>query len=95
MEELAELKQELARQRPDDWDGLPDIPLYMDQVVSYLSRQIPDFGDGDALTPAMINTYIKDGLPYRHLCAEAGYERAGDEGAHHGGPGDARPGSAV
>ena len=62
MEELAELKQELARQRPDDWDGLPDIPLYMDQVVSYLSRQIPDLGDGDALTPAMINNYIKDGL---------------------------------
>ena len=62
MEELAELKQELARQRPDDWDGLPDIPLYMDQVVGYLARQIPDFGDGDALTPAMINNYIKDGL---------------------------------
>ena len=62
MEELAELKQELARQRPDDWDGLPDIPLYMDQVVSYLSRQIPDFGDGDAPPPAMINNYIKDGL---------------------------------
>ena len=62
MEELAELKQELARQRPDDWDGLPDIPLYMDQVVSYLPRQTPDFGEGDALPPAMINNYIKDGL---------------------------------
>ena len=62
MEELAELKQQLAQQRPDGWDDLPDIPLYMDQVVSYLARQTPCSGEGDALTPAMINNYIKDGL---------------------------------
>lgn len=62
MEELAELKQQLAQQRPDGWDDLPDIPLYMDQVVSYLARQAPCCGEGDALTPAMINNYIKDGL---------------------------------
>ena len=62
MEELAELKQQLAEQRPDGWDKLPDIPLYMDQVVSYLSRQMIPVGDGDALTSAMINNYIKDGL---------------------------------
>ena len=40
MEELAELKQRLAQERPDGWADLPDIPLYMDQVVSYLSRQM-------------------------------------------------------
>ena len=62
MEELAELKQQLNQQRPDGWDDLPDIPLYMDQVVSYLARQMPSFGNVDALTPAMINNYIKDGL---------------------------------
>ena len=65
MEELAELKQQLADQRPDSWDKLPDIPLYMDQVVSYLSRQTIPIGDGDALTSAMINHYIKDGLVER------------------------------
>ena len=65
MEELAELKQQLADQRPDGWDKLPDIPLYMDQVVSYLSRQMISIGDGDALTSAMINNYIKDGLVER------------------------------
>ena len=48
--------------RPADWDSLPDIPLYMDQVVGYLSRQTAAFGEGDGLTPAMINNYIKDGL---------------------------------
>ena len=62
MEELAELKRLLAQQRPDGWDELPDIPLYMDQVVSYLARQLSCFGEGDALTPAMINNYMKDGL---------------------------------
>ena len=62
MEELAELKRRLMEARPDSWDDLPDIPLYMDQVVSYLSRQMACFGEGEGLTPAMINNYIKDGL---------------------------------
>lgn len=65
MEELTELKQQLTEQRPHGWDKLPDIPLYMDQVVSYLSRQMISIGDGDALTSAMINNYIKDGLVER------------------------------
>ena len=65
MEELTELKRQMTQQRPDRWDKLPDIPLYMDQVVSYLSRQMIPVGDGDALTSAMINNYIKDGLVER------------------------------
>ena len=65
MEELAELKQQLTQRRPDGWDDLPDIPLYMDQVVGYLARQLVPVGDGDALTSAMINNYIKDGLVER------------------------------
>ena len=62
MEELAELKRRLAEERPASWGGLPDIPLYMDQVVSYLARQNACFGEGEGLTSAMINNYIKDGL---------------------------------
>lgn len=62
MEELKELKKRLTEERPDGWEDLPDIPLYMDQVVGYLSRQLISFEDGEALTPAMINNYIKDGL---------------------------------
>ena len=65
MEELAELKRQLSEQRPDGWDDLPDIPLYMDQVVGYLARQLVSVEDGDALTSAMINNYIKDGLVER------------------------------
>lgn len=62
MEELSELKRRLATERPDDWEELPDIPLYMDQVVGYLSRQLITFEEGEGLTSAMINNYIKDGL---------------------------------
>lgn len=62
MEELYELKQRLAEERPDRWDELPDIPLYMDQVVGYLARQMISFQEGDNLTSAMINNYVKDGL---------------------------------
>lgn len=65
MEELAELKRQLMEARPSGWDGLPDIPLYMDQVVSYLSRQMACGGEGEGLTSAMINNYIKDGLVQR------------------------------
>lgn len=59
---LAELERQLSEERPVDWDSLPDIPLYMDQVVSYLGRQLIGFGRGDTLTSAMVNNYIKDGL---------------------------------
>lgn len=61
-EQLAQLERQLSEDRPVDWDSLPDIPLYMDQVVSYLGRQLIGFGRGDTLTSAMVNNYIKDGL---------------------------------
>jgi len=73
LEELAELKRLLMDARPADWGSLPDIPLYMDQVVGYLSRQTAAFGEGDGLTPAMINNYIKDGLVERTLDRSALY----------------------
>ena len=62
MEELLELKQRLEQDRPAAWNELPDISLYMDQVISYLPRQLIHFDDRDALTSAMVNNYIKDGL---------------------------------
>lgn len=65
LKELEEFKQRLERERPAPWENLPDIPLYMDQVVSYLGRQLITFSGGDALTSAMINNYIKDGLAPR------------------------------
>lgn len=62
MEELEELKSRLEEERPMPWDSFPDIGLYMDQVISYISRQLIFYEGGETLTPAMVNNYIKDGL---------------------------------
>lgn len=62
IEQLEQLKQRLAADRPVSWENLPDIPLYMDQVVSYLERQLITFHSSEQLTSAMINNYIKDGI---------------------------------
>lgn len=62
MKDLDAIHQLLLTQRPVEWDSLPDIALYMDQVISYLPRQTIDTGDEPPLTSAMVNNYIKDGL---------------------------------
>lgn len=62
MEELTQLRQRLENERPAEWNDLPDIALYMDQVVSYLPRQLIRFDEGEGMTSAMVNNYIKDGL---------------------------------
>ncbi len=62
MEELEELRQRLGAERPAAWEHLPDLALYMDQLISYMPRQLIRFEGGDTLTSAMVNNYIKDGL---------------------------------
>ena len=62
MEELLDLKRRMEQERPAPWEELPDLALYMDQVISYMPRQLIHFNDGEALTSAMVNNYIKDGL---------------------------------
>ncbi len=62
MEELKELKTRLEEERPTPWGELPDIALYMDQLISYMPRQLIRYDGGEVLTSAMVNNYIKDGL---------------------------------
>ena len=62
MEEIRELKERMERERPVEWDAFPDIGLYMDQVISYMPRQLIQYGDEEILTSAMVNNYIKDGM---------------------------------
>ena len=62
MEELKQLKQRLEEERPVTWEELPDLALYMDQVISYMPRQLINYKEDDLLTSAMVNNYIKDGL---------------------------------
>lgn len=43
------------------WEGLPNIPLYMDQVLIVLKEALGVLLDDEtaALTPTMINNYVK------------------------------------
>ena len=62
MESLKAFQQQLRTRRPAGWDQLPDFPLYMDQVLSYMDRQIIHFDQDTGLTATMVNNYTKNGL---------------------------------
>lgn len=62
MDDLTGLLERLRTHRPVEWDQLPDFSLYMDQVLSYMDRQVLRFDAGDSLTAAMVNNYTKSGL---------------------------------
>lgn len=62
MHDLDTMRQRLREQRPVPWEQLPDFALYMDQVLSYMDRQVLRFGEEDTLTAAMVNNYTKSGL---------------------------------
>ena len=62
MDELKAFQERLQTQRPVLWDQLPDFALYMDQVLSYMDRQVIRFDESDGLTAAMVNNYTKSGL---------------------------------
>lgn len=62
MDELSLFQERLRTQRPVAWEQLPDFSLYMDQVLSYMERQVIQLDESDALTAAMVNNYTKNGL---------------------------------
>ncbi|MBN7773463.1 DUF1836 domain-containing protein [Clostridium aminobutyricum] len=62
MEDIKELKNSLKEVRPNKWEDIPDIDLYMDQVLVYMQRQHIGLESGETLTSAMVNNYIKKGL---------------------------------
>lgn len=52
----------LAAFKLPEWEDLPDIGLYMDQVITYIERQLrPIMGEGNGhfITASMINNYAK------------------------------------
>lgn len=64
-EAAVELKEKLETSRPEQWDRIPDIDLYMDQLKSYMERQHIGFeltGTEETLTSSMVNNYIKSGI---------------------------------
>lgn len=50
---------------PIEWDRLPEIYLYMDQVLTFMDKQLHLFERNEEtclLTSSMINNYVKDGV---------------------------------
>jgi len=62
MNSLTDIKKSLSEERPVAWDALPDIDLYMDQVLSYMRRQLLSTCAESTVTAAMVNNYIRDGV---------------------------------
>ena len=48
----------LAKRSLPRWEELPDLELYMDQVLSLIGRYIPS-GEAKGLTASMVNNYVK------------------------------------
>ena len=57
------LAERMRAYQPPAWDLLPDLGLYMDQVITFLERQLsplhPAGRKEKILTPAMVNNYVK------------------------------------
>lgn len=64
MSNINDFIEKLKTSRPEQWERIPDIDLYMDQVISYMTRQHIglELEGEETLTSAMINNYIKSGL---------------------------------
>lgn len=59
---MDQLKKILQETRPEKWENIPDIDLYMDQVLSYMTRQHVGLELDESLTSAMVNNYMKKDL---------------------------------
>ena len=56
--------EELDQYQPQPWERMPEIYLYMDQVINYMEKQLGVFdrnGEG-VLTASMVNNYVKAGV---------------------------------
>lgn len=64
-ERVQQWVQEISSYSHVDWSRMPEIDLYMDQVITYMDKQLSVFrrnDDAKALTSSMINNYVKDEL---------------------------------
>lgn len=64
MNEIKMLLELLESFKTPPYNELPDIDLYMDQVLTYIKKHLPPVKeyDKDVLTGSMINNYVKDNV---------------------------------
>jgi len=58
----ARIQEALNGCRLPAWETIPDFGLYMDQVLTYVERNLPSLSGLPGLTAPMINNYVKAGL---------------------------------
>ena len=61
-EEITELTAHLQQQSKKSlpkWEELPDIDLYMDQVIALMNRYLDNRTKDKMITPSMVNNYVK------------------------------------
>ncbi|NCA93488.1 DUF1836 domain-containing protein [bacterium] len=77
LEELKNWLIKLQSRKLTGWEEIPDIELYMDQVINYIDRQLsyikPEEGE-KALTASMVNNYVKLGTLPKPLGKKYGKE---------------------
>lgn len=66
---LHEWLEQIDRLEAVPWDRLPELDLYMDQVITLMNKQLSAVSvDSDRpLTSSMINNYVKDGVMPRPI----------------------------
>lgn len=77
---LISWSEELNIHKMPQWDSLPDLDLYMDQVVTYMERQMGVFMNDENdkfITSSMINNYVKDRLVPRPVQKKYSREHLG------------------
>ena len=60
--ELIKWNEDISKYHIPRWEELPDIELYMDQVISFIEKNIRIFSDEPnkkIITPSMVNNYVK------------------------------------
>lgn len=60
--------QAARAQAPVEWERMPELELYMDQVIAYMEKHLAFYRRNEqskALTPSMINNYVKESLLHR------------------------------
>ncbi len=62
MEKIKKLSEEIKDHQLKSWEQLPDLDIYKDQLLIYLSGRLPFEEERDRITGAMINNYTKAGI---------------------------------
>lgn len=56
---MKEVTEQMIQYRFPRWEELPQLELYIDQVVLYLQELLSPFDKEGSVTPTMINNYVK------------------------------------